>query len=597
MSKIEIMSENLANKIAAGEVVERCMNVVKELVENSIDAKADEIKINLVDSGVKEITVIDNGCGMDKKDAETAFYRHATSKLKTLEDLFYINSLGFRGEALPSIAAISTVVLKTCDGNEGTEVVVDGGIIKSIGQSDLLKGTRITVKNLFYNTPVRLKYLKNLYTELANITEYVNKMALSFPNIRFVLQNNDKIILNTDGKGNILKVIANIYDYDVAKKMIEINEENDDYKIYGYIGYPEIARNSKNNIITLVNDRVIKNYELNKTVKECYHTYIPESKNPIVVLKIETDPILIDVNVHPTKMDIKFSKMESLKELITKSITEKLETYNLIPEIKEVYDSIKENEEIDVKNIQSEEDEKLEEYKLDLEEDKEFYQVKDEDKEVEYTEKEIQNTHVLEDDKIITPRIKKMYPIGVIHATYIIAENEYGMYIIDQHACAERINFEKYLKYLKNHDNTCCDLLVPIKLELSNKDNIILKENMKVLTDMGFALEEFGVNTDVVRTHPVWLPFKDLTDSIKKIIDIIIENETFNYDTFIWRVCATLACKHSIRAHDIISKSDMEELLEKIRYCENPFTCPHGRPTIISYSEYELEKMFKRVMN
>ena len=190
-----------------------------------------------------------------------------------------------------------------------------------------------------------------------------------------------------------------------------------------------------------------------------------------------------------------------------------------------------------------------------------------------------------------------MYPVGVIHATYIIAENEDGMYIIDQHACAERINFEKYLKYLKNHDNTCCDLLVPIKLELSNKDNIILKENMKILTDMGFTLEEFGVSTYVVRTHPVWLPFKDLADSIKKIIDIIIENETFNYDLFIWRVCATLACKHSIRAHDIISKSDMEELLEKIRYCENPFTCPHGRPTIISYSEYELEKMFKRVMN
>ena len=244
MGKISVMSEDLANKIAAGEVVERVVNVVKELTENSVDAGANEIKINLIDSGVKEITVIDNGCGMDEVDAKEAFSRHATSKLKTLEDLFYINSLGFRGEALPSIAAISMVNLKTCDGVTGTEVTIDGGVIKSICSSDLLKGTRITVKNLFYNTPVRLKYLRNLYTELANITEYVNKMALSFPNIRFVLTNNDKMILNTDGKGNLLKVIANIYDYDVAKKMIEINAFNDDYKITGYIGYPEIARSS-----------------------------------------------------------------------------------------------------------------------------------------------------------------------------------------------------------------------------------------------------------------------------------------------------------------------------------------------------------------
>ena len=386
MGKISVMSEDLANKIAAGEVVERVVNVVKELTENSVDAGANEIKINLIDSGVKEITVIDNGCGMDEVDAKEAFSRHATSKLKTLEDLFYINSLGFRGEALPSIAAISMVNLKTCDGVTGTEVTIDGGVIKSICSSDLLKGTRITVKNLFYNTPVRLKYLRNLYTELANITEYVNKMALSFPNIRFVLTNNDKMILNTDGKGNLLKVIANIYDYDVAKKMIEINAFNDDYKITGYIGYPEIARSSKSNIITLVNDRVIKNYELNKTIKECYHTYIPESKNPIVVLKIETDPILIDVNVHPTKMDIKFSKMDSLKELLTNSITQKLKTYNLIPEVKEVYENIKEKEENeDVVEENTESQKNYQEYKLDLEEDKEFL-VKDESEELNYEE-------------------------------------------------------------------------------------------------------------------------------------------------------------------------------------------------------------------
>ena len=587
MANIHVMDENLANKIAAGEVIEKTMNVVKELVENSIDAKATEIKIILEDSGVKEVTVIDNGVGMDREDAKNAFLRHATSKLNNLEDLFYINSLGFRGEALPSIASVSHLVMKTSNGKVGTEVVIEGGEIKEINESDLQKGTRITVTKLFYNTPVRLKYLKNLYTELANITDYVNKMALSFPNIKFILSNNEKTILNTDGKGNLLKVISNIYGIDVAKKMILVSDSNDDYEISGYISYPEAARTSKNNMITLVNGRAIKNSELNRCILDCYHTYIPMSKAPIIVLNIETDPILIDVNVHPTKQDIKFSKMDSLKELLTKIIKEKLETYNLIPEVKLAYDNIKENEED--KEIEPVKEEKVyEEVALNLDE---VTSIKEE--EVTYNKKEKEP----KEESKKEPRIKKMYPVGVVDATYIIAENEDGMFIIDQHAICERINFEMYLDKLTNHDKSCIDLLTPITLDLSNRDYIILKENLDKLTEMGFTLEEFGGKTFVVRTHPAWLPGNDLGDSIKKIIDIIIENESIDYSRFIWRVAATLACKHSIRAHDIITKTDMENLLEKIRYCENPFTCPHGRPTIISYSTYELEKMFKRVMN
>ena len=589
MANIAVMDENLANKIANRKVKEKTMNVVKELVENSIDAGSDEIKIILYDSGVKEITVIDNGAGMDKEDAMRAFLRHATSKLKNLEDLFYISSLGFRGEALPSIASVSHLEMKTSNGKEGTEVIIEGGEILEVNKSDLKQGTRITVTKLFYNTPVRLKYLKNLYTELANITDYINRMALSFPNIKFMLSNNDKVILNTDGKGNLLKVISNIYGVDVAKKMIEVSDSNDDYEIKGYIGYPEIARTTKNNIITLVNGRTIKNSELNRCILDCYHTYIPMSKSPIIVINIETDPILIDVNVHPTKQDIKFSKMDSLKELLTKVITEKLETYNLIPEVKEVYDTIKEKEEEPITYKEP----VIEEISLDLEvkEEKEDYNKKP-------TKKESIKEEIKEEvESVKEPRIKKMYPVGVIDATYIIAENEDGMFIIDQHACCERINFEKYLDKLTNHDRTSIDLLTPITLDLSNRDYIILKENLPKLEDMGFVLEEFGGNTYVVRSHPAWLPDKDMGDSIKKIIDIIIENESLDYSRFIWRVAATLACKHSIRAHDIITKTDMENLLEMIRYCENPFTCPHGRPTIITYSLYELEKMFKRVMN
>ena len=434
MSRIEVMDENLANKIAAGEVVEKIVNVVKELVENSIDAKAKEIKINLIDSGVKEITVIDDGVGMDKEDAILAFSRHATSKIKSLEDLFYVSTLGFRGEALPSIASVSLLNLKTSDGEVGTEIEIDGGEIKNISSSDLKKGTKIVVKNLFYNTPVRLKYIKNLYTELAYVTEYVNKMALSFPNIRFTLKNNDKVLLSTDGSGNLLKVIGNIYDVELTKKMIYVEASNDDYDIKGFIGYPEVARSSKNSIVTLVNGRAIKNYELNRTIKDAYHTYIPESKTPVVVLQIETDPILVDVNIHPTKMDVKFSKLDTLQDLITKTIKSKLETYNLIPEIKEVY---KEKEEIEEVSTEA----KIEEIALDLE-------VKEEEStynEKKKTSKKEKIVEKVEQEEKKEPRIKKMYPIGAVEATYIIAENEDGMYIIDQHACAERINFEKSL--------------------------------------------------------------------------------------------------------------------------------------------------------
>ena len=597
------MSEDLANKIAAGEVVEKTMNVVKELVENSIDAKSNEIKIELIDSGIKEIIVTDNGIGMDKEDAILAFSRHATSKLKTLEDLFYINSLGFRGEALPSIAAVSNVNLKTSNGEFGTEVEIDGGTIKEVKSSDLKKGTKIIVKNLFYNTPVRLKYLKSPYTELANIVDYVNKMALSFPNIRFLLVNNEKILLNTDGKGNLLKVISNIYGIDLAKKMIPIVGENEDYEITGYVSYPECARTTKNNIIILINGRAIKNSEISKVIIDTYHTYIPESKYPIVILNINVDPILIDVNIHPTKMDIKFSKIDTLKDLINTTIKNKLESINLIPEIKSNLsihnyhdDSFQKqnlNANINEDNIDNKQSENnLLEYPLDIDS---TYNINDNDINISKLSKNQQNMNYLETKN--ENRIKKMYPVGVVHATYIIAENEDGMFIIDQHAAAERINYEKYLEKLGSNDNTNIELLVPIKLEFSNKDFIILKENMYILLNMGFVIEEFGINTVLIRNHPYWLPNYAIEESIRKIIDIVILTENFDKYKFIEKVAATLACKLSIKANDRITINDMEDLLERLRNTKNPFTCPHGRPTIITYSNYELEKLFKRVMN
>lgn len=595
MSRIKVMDEVLANKIAAGEVVEKTMNVVKELVENSIDAKSSEITIKLIDSGVKEIEVSDNGIGMDREDAVMAFSRHATSKLKNLDDLFYIESLGFRGEALPSIASVSNVCLKTSNGETGTLVTLEGGENIKVSSCDLQEGTTITVSDLFYNTPVRLKYLKNLYVELSNIVEYIDKMALSYPDIKFCLINNDKVLLRTDGSGDLLKVIYQIYGADVTKKMISISGENDDYYISGFISYPEVTKSNRNGITTLVNGRVIKNNELNKIIIDSYHTYIPKDKFPIVVLNIDVDPILIDINIHPTKMDIKFSKMDTLKELVTDLVAKKLKQLTLIPNaavrdvssIAEVSKQIKNsNDDVSYNSVLGDKT-SYEEIKLDFEvnaREERYNETKEDTDEVEEVpvEKEY--------------RIKKMEPRGIVYSTYIIAENEDGMYIIDQHAAAERINYEKVLAALKEKV-VIVDLLIPVKIELSASEALIVKENFSLLEEYGFKTEEFGINTIIVRSHPSWIMDDVAEECIRKVIDIIITRESFDFDLFVWRMAATMACRMSIKANDYISYDDQMFLLDSLRKCDNPFTCPHGRPTIITYTKYDLEKLFKRSLD
>ena len=593
------MDEVLANKIAAGEVVEKCMNVVKELVENAIDAKATSIKIELMDSGVKEIKVTDDGIGMDREDAVLAFSRHATSKVKNENDLFHIGSLGFRGEALPSIASVSNVTLNTNNGVVGTEVVIHGGKLIAVNPSELAKGTSILVRDLFYNTPVRLKYLKSLYTELAYITEYVNKMALSYPEIRFVLTNNDKVLLKTDGSGRLLKVINDIYGLSVTKKMIEIKNENEDYQISGYISYPELQKSNKNAITLLVNGRVIRNLDIIRYITDSYHTYIPQDRYPIVVMKIDVDPILVDVNVHPTKMDIKFSKMDTLKDLITKTITSKLESLTLIPDailettvdenrtrISTVYtpDRFQEFDE----NKKEEEFQEFEKMTLTFETQEET---------TPYQKNSIEDNNTTSvTTEVKKERIKKMYPVGLVHGTYIIAENEDGMYIIDQHAANERVNYEYYLREMSNPKPITMDLLVPITLELTSNEYIILKEHFDILDQLGIGYEEFGFQTLLIRSVPVWLTKSNIEVALRKIFDIITVREDFRLDRYLDHIAATVACKASIKANDHIELSSMEVLLERLRSCENPFTCPHGRPTIITYSKYDLEKLFKRSM-
>lgn len=582
MSNIKVMDEILANKIAAGEVIEKCVSIVKELVENSIDAKSSNIRVDLINSGVTEIKVTDDGVGMDHDDAVLAFQRHATSKLKSEDDLFKISSLGFRGEALPSIASVSEVSLKTSTGDKGTYILIKGGKIITNESCDARCGTEIIVRKLFYNTPARLKHLSSLYSELANISDFINKIALSYPDISFILTNDGKTLLNTSGNGNLLKVINNIYGIDITKKMIEINNTDGEYNIYGYISMPEVTKSSRNHMITIVNGRVVRNQEVNKTINDSYHTFKPDDRYPIVVLKIDVDTSLVDVNIHPTKQDVKFGKLEELKELISSTISEELKKIRLIPKIEnKEYDipinNIMVNTINNYEDIDEKPNESYEEITLNLE-------VKE--------ETPIYKEVIKEENE----KVPMMYPVGLVKGTYIICQNELGMYMIDQHAANERVNYEYYY-YALNNLTESIDMLIPINIELPFNEYIVVKENLNILRNMHFDIEEFGVNSFIIRSHPIWLPKGNEELAIRKIIELIISKEkNFDILKFNDRVAMTVSCKASIKANDNISIDEMQTLINKLRNCKNPYTCPHGRPTIIFYSNYELEKLFKRAM-
>ncbi len=580
MSKIKIMSENLANKIAAGEVVEKISSVVKELVENSIDAHASHITVNLLEGGLKAVNVVDDGDGMDEKDAENAFLRHATSKLIRDDDLFFIDTLGFRGEALPSIASVSKVTLKTSDGLSGTEIIVHGGKQISSTTSDLRKGTSMTITDLFYNTPARLKYLKSESAELASIVSLLEKLSLSHDKIAFELFNDGHTLVKTSGSGDLHKCIHEIYGLSVSSKMLEIKASNDDFDLYGYICKPEILKSNRNHFITMVNDRIIKNYDINRAINDAYYTYKPDTKFPIVILKINTDPTLIDVNIHPTKQDIKLSKINDAYQLIYETIKEALYKNLLIPSALKT-SSYNETKEEVVETLIKETEKKEDHYQ-------ENNQVR---LDLTYEEKE--------DSVIINEEMKSLvlYPVGVALGTYIIAQNEEGVYLIDQHAAQERINYEKYLKALKTKEITTTSLLFPITVELSASEYLTLKNHLEILINMGFRIEEFGMNTYVFKEHPTWLKEGYEEESIHKIIDILIKQGNFDPVKFNEHLAITLACKMSIKANMRISTEAVEELLRELVLCDNPYNCPHGRPTIIKFSIYDLERMFKRVMN
>ncbi len=587
MSKIKIMSEHLANKIAAGEVVERISSVVKELVENSIDAKAKNIRVELLDAGKKSIRVVDDGIGMDEDDAKNCFYRHATSKIYKDDDLFFINTLGFRGEALPSIAAVSEIVLETYDGKVGTSLHVKGGEILELGVAPSRQGTDITVTNLFYNTPARLKYLKSEPTELASVSSFIEKLSLSYPNIAFVLVNNGHVSVRTSGSGVLLKTIHEVMGVNISSNMIEIEGTNDDYDVSGYVSKPIIQRSNRNFMNTIINGRVIRNSELNKIINDAYYTYKPDSTFPVVVIKIETDPTLIDVNIHPTKQDIKFSKMNELREVLTDAIKKALYSTMLVPE------ALTGDKSVSEEDISYSIEEALPKT-LFVKEDEEVYSRESTIDSDTLDKISVQETIDLGEKKNEEIKSLVLYPVGIALGTYIICENDEGVYLIDQHAAVERVNYENVLKGLLHKDTET--MLIPITIELSASEMSIIKEKMTVLEEMGFDVEEFGINTFKVNGHPTWVEGFEY-ETIKTVFDLVIEEgNDFELVKFNDKVAATVACKKSLKGNTRITLELAEEILKDLVNCDNPYNCPHGRPTIIKFTVYELEKMFKRAM-
>lgn len=574
MNKINVMSENLANKIAAGEVVERIANVVKELVENSIDAGSKNIKIELLLSGTKLIKIVDDGCGMSRDDAKLCFSRHATSKIKNENDLYFINTLGFRGEALAAISSVSNIVLDTYDGNESTYLNLKAGKFITEKTGSMRKGTIIEVSELFYNTPARLKFMKSLNAELALTVNYIEKIALSHPDISFTLFNDGKEMIKTSGSNDIYKVIHEIFGLNVSKNMIKIEAENYDYIINGYISNLNLSKSNRNSMITLVNGRVVSNQSVNRTIKDAYHTVLAENKFPIVVINIETDPTLIDVNIHPTKQDIKFSKLESLDDLLFSTIRTALnEADNTF---KGYQEEVKESPvDYNRENNYRYTERKIEDVRL---------QFDDEQEEIKYDSEAVKKEDVF------------IKPVGLALGTYLIAQDEDIMYMIDIHAANERINYERYMESLRNRDVYTTSMLFPITLEYPKNEFMRIHDHIDVLRNVGFKVEEFGINTFRVTEHPSWLKEGYEEESIRRIFELVSEIKgEFDRVKFNEKAAIRLACKMSVKANTNIGYKEQEELLNRLFKCEFPYTCPHGRPTVIKYPIYELEKMFKRV--
>jgi DNA mismatch repair protein MutL len=628
MGKIIQLDDALSNKIAAGEVVERPASVVKEIVENAIDAGSTVIEIEVEEAGLAKIRITDNGNGIEEEDVLLAFQRHATSKIKNENDLFRIRTLGFRGEALPSIASVSRLEMKTSTGDgAGNRVVIEGGKVEVYEKASSRRGTDITITDLFFNTPARLKYMKTIHTELGNITDVVNRLALSHPEVAFRLIHNERKLLQTNGNGDVRQVLASIYGMAIAKQLVPISGESLDYKVSGYASMPEVTRASRNYISTMINGRFIKNYALAKAIQEGYHTLLPIGRFPIVLLNIDMDPLLVDVNVHPSKMEVRISKEAELNELVTGIIKNAFKSKILIPtaytqEKREVPKSEQTTLILDERTNPTPERKEIKwelpvasstinekgttiEVKAEPWIPKQEVDVEEQEtisnnwehtsSELDSIEPEQEMEPIIEVDQLES-RIPRLYPIGQMHGTYIFAQNENGLYIIDQHAAQERLKYEYFREKVGQVHAELQELLVPITLDYSTDEYLKINENRMELEKVGVFLEEFGLNSYIVRSHPQWFPKGEEKQIIEDMIEQLLSMKKVDIKKLREEAAIMMSCKASIKANRHLRNDEIQALLDDLRKASDPFTCPHGRPIIVHYSSYEMEKMFKRVM-
>ena len=636
------MSEALANKIAAGEVIERPAAVVKELVENAIDAASQRIHIEVEEGGIKRIRVTDDGWGMSRTDSQLAFERHATSKLKSERDLFRIHSLGFRGEALASIKAVANVKLWTWDGEEaqGTFLRVEDGKIMEVGDAPLRRGTIVEVLDLFYNTPARFKYLKSVATELSHITDIIHRLAMAHPEVAFKLTHNGRQLLSTAGNGDQLAVLASIYGYQVARNMIPFQAEHLDFAVSGFLSKPELTRSNRQFMTVIINGRYIRHYPLLQTILKAYRTLLPVNRFPLVLLNLKMDPQLVDVNVHPAKLEIRLSKEGELLPWLEAELRKALLNETLIPNplslpkgkkrearpsksVQQTFDlhlpppTERERTAPDRSKTGYHLDEKsLSPQPLHLEEASTPYasgdltekmsREKEEGKASSLTALPTSSAGDMEKGgKVKLPQedqnegkksIPFLSPLGQLHGTYILAQNEEGLYLIDQHAAQERILYERLQEQLSQGAQPVQMLAVPLVLEFTAAEALLIEQRLEIFKQLGLMVEHFGHHAYMVRAYPAWFPKEQGEAFIREVIDHILSQEGKIDWTILRDDLAKMACKKAVKANRYLTQQEMERLLEDLRSCQNPFTCPHGRPVTILLSKYEIEKMFKRVM-
>ena len=668
---INILDDLTINKIAAGEVVERPSSVTKELIENSIDASSTQIVIDIVDGGKKQIRITDNGEGIPSSEVDKSFLRHATSKIKKIDDLYDLYSLGFRGEALASIASVSRLemITKTKDEPLGTKVVLEGGkeVLKEpVGTKN---GTTIIIKDLFFNTPVRQKFLKSTHAETINISDLINKLAIGNTNVQFKYINNGKLMLNTPGDNKLISVIRSIYGKEIVENLIEINEEGSFCNINGYIGNNNIYRSNKNLQHIYINNRYVRSKIILDAINEAYKSIIPINKHGVCFLNIDINPAKIDVNIHPTKMEIKFENDKDLyieirdllkKKLLNTALIGKYENYDdkfKVNESKETYLQEKEAylQTFNNLNKENEEDKNLNKAtpKNDFSELNSFMSLSEALSRNNKVEENKANKEKVKDNTITSNNIEKEIKlqsieneffidgvvdvsksfsfdklnslnekndkkaelnqiseeniksenrfsitdfrvVGSILNTYIVLEKNEAMYLLDQHAAHEKVLYEEYMKKFKNHKIDMQMLLDPIVMEFSNVDMMKIENNMDLFLNFGFEIELFGNNHIMVRGVPTIFGTPESEKFILQIIDNM-EDLSSSYDLKGDKF-ASMACRAAIKANDKIHIIEMKKLLLQMEKCENPFTCPHGRPTIVEISKKEIEKMFKRIM-